>query len=1539
MSKRDFFVSAVTVDYGIWSLKLDAAGTAYTANRFLALDLNNADRTIALAGNLTLANSFTTVGNFATTLTTTAATTITLPTSGTLAVTGSNTFTGNQSINAAGSTTQGSLVFGGTTNNWIDFGTTGIGAPTFTTRSVGVKDVIYNALSASAVDYGFGIEANALWFATSATTTNFKWYGGTTLAATLTGTGGLTVVGSVTGSNLSGTNTGDQTTISGNAGTATALQTARLINGVSFNGTADITVAAAAGTLTGATLAPGVTGSSLTTVGTLVSLSATGDVAGGTLTIGTKKLFDLQNNNPEVGPINPLFAMVRGAGRAVYTDEEFALGTNSVQVYNNSAGAGIVLTREADATAPNNSGFRLKFVNDGVNPTSPGYGGFLQSITARANASFLQIFRAKLPAGYSFVIAENSQGTNNTSYWLTNVVGTGKWEDYIRVSHCGNTGTFSGGGHVYVNGSVAAFTWYVASCNVYDITNAPPAAIVGAGVVNTIALRDANGYLYGNFFNSTDDTATTAGAVGYFVIKNNTDNFYRSVTPTTARSAMGAAPTASPTFTGTLSAVIISASGAVTGSNLSGTNTGDQTTITGNAGTATALQTARLINGVSFNGTADITISAAAAASALTGTTLASNVVVSSLTSVGTLTGGTWNATVISPAYGGTGVNNGANTLSLAAPLTLSGAFPSTLVVTASTNVTLPTTGTLATTAGSETFLNKTIIGGSHQSMSTLSIRSSGTGPYDLTIRNIETLTSPRTLTFAVGAVDRTITLAGDVNFSGQFFVGGGSNVNIQTSGTNTSLTIPTGNNTVATLAGTETLTNKTITSPILTSPRIDGPITIPGTGVTSNNTTSTIVFRDPSTGGFAAGQVTLSSLIVSGVGSFAAFSGNNFALDLGTSGVGNAPMINFHSTGYASGTTYDARIQVTSTNATTSGQAGLTISAAAGVTFSGPISATTGAFSNTVTLTTTTINPFNSLVITNTGSNGAQILLTGNGATTPNKSIRLINGIMEVVNSAYTVATHRFLDNGDLQISGQITGAATLSGLTVTATTTTFSAATCGLEIGAQGTANAPYIDFHSSSTSNDFDVRLQALSSTGVSSGLGVLGITATSTTHTGNGTFNTYATIGQGAATTFYADGSNTAIRATVNGGAVYFQDSVNTNAYISTSGLVITTPSSTTSPQVFLNSATMNWVSWANVGVGAPTFTTRSTGAKLVLYSSLGASAGDYAFGIENSTLWSSVPTSAQFFKWYAGTTLVGQLTGTGAFTAADGATINSVSNTTTLALTNTASNGVQIKMTGNGATTPSKTLRVYSGILDIVNDAYTASILVLSDAGNMTLGGTLTLPGTIYCSALDGIRFRSGNATPTAFFRNDGSNFYILLTDAATPDGTFNAFRPFSINVTTGNTYISNLYISGSLSTSGNNNSSGYTYASTAVYADQSIFPRATPANYWGIDFTQGSGGTNSGYISFAAGATYDLAVGSGLVVLHDNEAGQMGFYMCYAGVVAAIAGGSAVYVSGVPGANQIGLYYNAGTNKYRINNGTGAARSIWITTIRTRPSS
>lgn len=53
----------------------------------------------------------------------------------------------------------------------------------------------------------------------------------------------------------------------------------------------------------------------------------------------------------------------------------------------------------------------------------------------------------------------------------------------------------------------------------------------------------------------------------------------------------------------------------------SGTNTGDQTSVTGNSGTATALQTARTIDGQSFDGTANITVIAPGTVAATAKTT------------------------------------------------------------------------------------------------------------------------------------------------------------------------------------------------------------------------------------------------------------------------------------------------------------------------------------------------------------------------------------------------------------------------------------------------------------------------------------------------------------------------------------------------------------------------------------------------------------------------------------------------------------------------------------------------------------------------------------------------------------------------------------------------------------------------------------------------------------------------------------------------------------------------------------------------------
>jgi len=111
---------------------------------------------------------------------------------------------------------------------------------------------------------------------------------------------------------------------------------------------------------------------------------------------------------------------------------------------------------------------------------------------------------------------------------------------------------------------------------------------------------------------------------------------------------------------------------------------------------------------------------------------------------------------------------------------------------------------------------------------------------------------------------------------------------------------------------------------------------------------------------------------------------------------------------------------------------------------------------------------------------------------------------------------------------------------------------------------------------------------------------------------------------------------------------------------------------------------------------------------------------------------------------------------------------------------------------------------------------------------------------------------------------------------------------------------------------------------------------ATPSSNWGIDFAPST--SNPNYITLAAAATYDIAAGSGLVVIHSNTTGDAALFLTYGGVVIKI-GGAASIVSGTGGASQIGLVYNSGAGKYRINNGYATSQSAWVTTIRTRTTS
>jgi len=125
-----------------------------------------------------------------------------------------------------------------------------------------------------------------------------------------------------------------------------------------------------------------------------------------------------------------------------------------------------------------------------------------------------------------------------------------------------------------------------------------------------------------------------------------------------------------------------------------------------NGGTGVANNAASTIT-ISGNYGTTFTVTGTTAVTLPTSGTLVNTAVttLSSLVSVGTITTGTWNASVIGPAYGGTGVANNA-----ASTITISGNYASTFVVSGAYSYTFPAaTDTLVNLGSSQTLTNKTL--------------------------------------------------------------------------------------------------------------------------------------------------------------------------------------------------------------------------------------------------------------------------------------------------------------------------------------------------------------------------------------------------------------------------------------------------------------------------------------------------------------------------------------------------------------------------------------------------------------------------------------------------------------------------------------------------------------------------------------------------------------------------------------------------------------------------------------------------------------
>lgn len=69
--------------------------------------------------------------------------------------------------------------------------------------------------------------------------------------------------------------------------------------------------------------------------------------------------------------------------------------------------------------------------------------------------------------------------------------------------------------------------------------------------------------------------------------------------------------------------------------------------------------------------------------------------------------------------------------------------------------------------------------------------------------------------------------------------------------------------------------------------------------------------------------------------------------------------------------------------------------------------------------------------------------------------------------------------------------------------------------------------------------------------------------------------------------------------------------------------------------------------------------------------------------------------------------------------AAGQTITTSGSSASIIISDTGASGANIRLTGNGATTPSKTIRAQSGMFQVINNAYTAPCMSVDDAGNFT----------------------------------------------------------------------------------------------------------------------------------------------------------------------------------------------------------------------------
>lgn len=473
--------------------------------------------------------------------------------------------------------------------------------------------------------------------------------------------------------------------------------------------------------------------------------------------------------------------------------------------------AGDILTQNSTATLTNKSGNISQWTNDSGYLTS--LSGAVISVSGTTN-------RITSTGGATPVIDISASYVGQASITTLGTISTGTWNGSLITGTYGGTGVNNGSNTITLAGNLATSGAFALTLTTSGTTNVtlPTSGTLVNNAVTTLSSLVSIGTITTGVWNGTVITGTYGGTG----VNNGASTITLGGSLTTS-GAFGTTITVTGTTTvtlptsGTLVNTAVTTLSSLVSIGTITTGVWNGTVITGQYGGTGVANTGKtitlggsLITSGAFDTT--ITVTGTTGVTLPTSGTLVNNAVatLSSLVSIGTITTGTWNATVVAGQYGGTGVANTGKTITLGGNLTTSGAFAATFTLTNTTTVTFPTTGTLATLAGSEALTGKTVNG--------------------LTIT-----TTTGTLTLVNGS---------SIITSGAFSI-------TLTSTATTALTLPT-TGTLATLAGSEALTNKSINGLTITSST--GTLTITNAKVLSVSNTLTFTGTDSSSVAFGAG-------------------------------------------------------------------------------------------------------------------------------------------------------------------------------------------------------------------------------------------------------------------------------------------------------------------------------------------------------------------------------------------------------------------------------------------------------------------------------------------------------------------------------------------------------------------------------------------------------------------------------------------------------------------------------------------------------------